>query len=343
MRFAVLHHVESDGETGEQLSDAAVYADVLAQVRLADALGFEIAWVAEHHFSAAKGRASSPLLFLTHLAAHTRTIHVGSAVLPAPFYQALRLAEEIAMTDVLTGGRLACGISSSGVPDEMRAFSVSQSGKHARLRESLIFLREAWAGRPVSNPVAPADSPVTIVPRPLADLQQRIWVAASSRGAAEVAGSLGYHLLLPSLRPVTASAVHANVYRAALAASGCPVAGHNVQVTQHLVLHEHHESAIRIAEPIVRAYYDRYTRSGAVERLADESLPSIMARINFLAGGPEAVAGRIRELRDALGLTHVAFQSRLIGLSGQEVQRGLELVMTRVAPLLGSEVASSVR
>ncbi len=342
MRFAVLHHLESDGD--QQLSDASVYAEVLGQVRFAEELGFEIAWVAEHHFSASKGRAPSPLLYLTHLAANTRSIHAGSAVLPAPFYQPLRLAEEIAMTDVLTGGRLACGLSSSGVPDEMRVFRAAQAGKHERLRESLLFLQRAWSGTPVTNPDTPDEPPVTIVPRPLDDLQQRIWVAASSRGAAQVAGELGFHLLLPSLRPLAASAEHAQAYRAALEAGGHTVAGHNVQVTQHLVLHDDHETAMRMAEPVVRAYYDRYTRSGAVDRLADESLPAIMARINFLVGGPEAVAGQLVNVIETLGLTHVAVQSRLVGLTDLQVRRGLELLMTKVAPLIGAgEPASTGR
>ncbi len=338
MRFAVLHHLESDGD--QQLSDAAVYAEVLGQIRLADELGFEIAWVAEHHFAASKGRAPSPLLVLTHLAANTRSIHTGSAVLPAPFYQPLRLAEEIAMTDVLTGGRLECGISSSGVPDEMRAFRVTQAGKHERLRDSLLFLRQAWSGVPVAIPDTPGEPPVTVVPCPLDGLQRRIWVAASSRGAAEVAGALGYHLLLPSLRPLAASAEHASLYRTALAAGGHPAEGHHLQVTQHLVLDDDHETAMRIAEPVVRAYYGRYTRSGAVERLADESLPAIMARINFLAGGPEAVAGQLLRVAETLGLTHIAVQSRLIGLTDRQVRRGLELLMTKVAPLLGARAAA---
>jgi len=211
MQLAVLHHLETTGDDAV----AAVYAEVAEQVRLADDLGFAIAWVAEHHFSTARGLVPEPLLFLLHLAGQTRSIRVGSAVLPAPFYHPLRLAESVALTDVLTGGRLACGISSSGVPDEMRAFGVSQDGKHDRLRESLRWLRRAWSGETIQLP--DSESSVTIVPQPSQSVEDMVWVAASTEGAARVAGELGHHLLLPSLRPVPSSAAHVAAYRAELA------------------------------------------------------------------------------------------------------------------------------
>ncbi len=396
MRFAVLHHLESAGD-GETAAD--VYAEVAEQVRAAGDLGFDIAWVAEHHFSAAKGRAPAPLLFLVHLAGQTHRIRLGSAVLPAPFYHPLRLAESVAMADVLTGGRLACGISSSGVPDEMGVFGVAQEGKHERLRAALLWLKRAWAGEAVVLPpdwsagtagdhagaprmgetspttatasasIAGHDAEVSslagdggppgqpdavgrgglpdtapardvhIVPRPLQASGDMVWVAASSAGAARVAGELGHHLLLPSLRPLDASADNAAAYRAALSERDGTVTPRHVQSTMHLVLHEDHAAAMRLAEPVVRAYYERYVASGAVQRIADESLPAIMARINFAAGGPEAVAEQVTRVVDALALTHVAFQSRLIGVSHRQVLRGLELVMERVAPLVRPSVS----
>lgn len=369
--FSVLHHLESAEASAPS---SGIYAEVGEQVRLADELGFDIAWVAEHHFAGTRGRVPAPLLFLVHLAGQTRRIRLGSAVLPAPFYHPLRLAEDVALADVLMAGRLACGISSSAVPDDMRAFGVPQEGKHERLRETLRWLLRAWSGEAVEvspgsatlgstefragaagdggtlrtvaessstgGSAAPADAAggqaprVTIVPAPSQRPEEMVWVAASTEGAAQVAGELGFHLLLPSLRPVPSSARHVGVYRAALAAAGVEFETRKVQNTFHLVIDEDHEAAMRLAEPILRAYYEGYVRSGAVGRLEDESTPSVMARINFVAGGPEAVAEQLARARDALGLTHIAFQSRLNGLSHRQVLRGLELVISKVAPWL---------
>lgn len=329
MPFTVLHHLES---VDLAVPDATIYAEVLEQVRVADELGYAIAWVAEHHFTRVRGRVPAPLLFLVHLAAHTQHIRLGSAVLPAPFYHPLRLAESVALADVLMGGRLECGISSSGVPDEMNVFGVPQEGKHDRLRHTLYWLARAWAGEEVSGLLTGAP-PVTIVPSPVQRPRDMIWVAASTEGAARVAGELGHHLLLPSLRPVASSAKHVAVYREALALRGFDPATRKVQNTFHLVLDDDHDRAMRTAEPILRAYYAGYIRSGAIGRLEDESTEAIMARINFVAGGPEAVAEQLARARDALGLTHIAFQSRLNGLSQRQILRGLELAMAKVAPL----------
>jgi alkanesulfonate monooxygenase SsuD/methylene tetrahydromethanopterin reductase-like flavin-dependent oxidoreductase (luciferase family) len=326
MQFAVLHHLET---AGNDAVDSRVYTEVAEQVRAAGDLGVAVAWVAEHHFATTRGLVPAPLLFLTHLAGQTQDIRLGSAVLPAPFYHPVRLAESVALTDVLTGGRLACGISSSGVPDEMRVFGAAQDGKHDRLRESLRWLRRAWAGEAVE---APGEAgAVTIVPRPVQLIEDMVWVAASTEGAARVAGELGHHLLLPSLRPVPSSAAHVAAYREELAAHGHSAPRH-IQNTFHLVLDDDHDAAMRTAEPIIRSYYERYVQSRAVGRLQDESLPAIMARINFVAGGPGAVAEQLAVAARALGLTHVAVQSRLIGLTHRQVLHGLELLMARVAP-----------
>jgi alkanesulfonate monooxygenase SsuD/methylene tetrahydromethanopterin reductase-like flavin-dependent oxidoreductase (luciferase family) len=331
MQFAVLHHLESVAETPA----ADVYAEVSEQVRLADELGFDAAWFAEHHFGATKGRAPFPLLLLTQLAAQTRQIRLGTAVLPAPFYRPIRLAESVAMADVLMGGRLACGISSSGVPDEMRIFNVAQDGKHEELQKTLKWFRRAWSGEAVVESGAPPETPpIRIVPEPLQRIEDMVWVAASTPEAARVAGSLGHHLLLPSLRPPEVSSANVALYRDCLARAGVAFGSRKLQCTLHLVLEDDHEAAMRTAAPIARFYYERYVANGSVQRLDDESLPAIMRRINFVAGGPGAVAEQVVAIAATLSLTHVAFQSRLIGLPHAKTMRTLELVTSRLAPLL---------
>jgi alkanesulfonate monooxygenase SsuD/methylene tetrahydromethanopterin reductase-like flavin-dependent oxidoreductase (luciferase family) len=102
LRIAVLHHLEGDTEEGWPSSRA--YGEIVEQVRAAEALGYEAVWFAEHHFSATKGRAPNPLLLIARAAAETRRVRLGPAVLLTPYYHPPRLAEDVAMTDVLCGG-----------------------------------------------------------------------------------------------------------------------------------------------------------------------------------------------------------------------------------------------
>ena len=339
LRFSVLHHLEAADGVGPD----AVYGEVCAGVREAEALGYDTVWIAEHHFSAGKGYAPDPLLLLMRLAGETHRIGLGTAVLPAPLYQPLRLAESVAMADRLCGGRLRCGISSGSVADELRVFGLSLEQKHERLREALLWLRRAWSGEAVTRSPAsetdPAAARTPLVPLPAQPLGDLVWLAASTPGAARLAGELGHHLLLPSLGAPDVLAANAAIYREALATAGVALQTRRVQQTVHLIAHDDHATALRLAEPVVRWYYARYLRSGIVAPLADDSLAAIMLRINFVAGGPEAVAERLAALARAQGLTDVAFQARLIGLAPADVSRTLTVAAQDVAPLLAAAAA----
>ena len=99
-------------------SAATVLADTIAMAKEAEGLGFDHLWVAEHHF-ANLSLSPSPLITLSHLAAHTRRIRLGTGVLVLPLQDPMRLAEEIAYVDIVSGGRLDVG--SGRAPRFMRA------------------------------------------------------------------------------------------------------------------------------------------------------------------------------------------------------------------------------
>ena len=105
MKFGVfqLLHSADKGPAKE------VYDNALEQARLADELGFEGIWLAEHHFSS-YGYSPNPLTFAVKIADQTKHIRIGTAVVVLPLYHPLRLAEEIALTDQLTDGRLEVGL-----------------------------------------------------------------------------------------------------------------------------------------------------------------------------------------------------------------------------------------
>src|SRR5689334_8395244 len=85
------------------------YEEIFEQVELVDELGFDIAWFAEHHFSN-YGLSTNPLLVAVRAAERTRQIRLAPAVLVLPFYHPLRLAEDVALADVFSGGRMVVGI-----------------------------------------------------------------------------------------------------------------------------------------------------------------------------------------------------------------------------------------
>src|SRR5437762_9684279 len=115
------------------------YREGLAQIELAEQLGFESAWVAEHHFTTYV-MLPAPLLLLTAAAQRTRTIRLGTAVLPLPFYHPLRLAEDVAMADILSEGRLLVGIGRGYQPYEFAPLGTEFEESIQRFEEALAIL-----------------------------------------------------------------------------------------------------------------------------------------------------------------------------------------------------------
>ena len=97
-----------------------------------------------------------------------------------PLAHPVRLAEEVAMADILMGGRLNCGIGSGGSPDEMQIFRNAQENKHDQLCESLLWLRRAWSGDAVRPPDSSAEdsAALVIVPQPLQRFELAMSVVA---------------------------------------------------------------------------------------------------------------------------------------------------------------------
>jgi alkanesulfonate monooxygenase SsuD/methylene tetrahydromethanopterin reductase-like flavin-dependent oxidoreductase (luciferase family) len=122
---------------------AEVYADALAECRLADELGFHTVWLAEHHFSH-YGICPSLAPLAAAIARETRRARIGTAVVIAPFEHPVRIAEEWAEIDILSGGRLEFGLGRGYQPKEFEGLGVSMEGTRERFDEALDVIRGAW-------------------------------------------------------------------------------------------------------------------------------------------------------------------------------------------------------
>lgn len=122
------------------------YRETLELVRLAEALGFDSAWVSEHHGSS-DGYLPSLLPMLAAFAAVTERIALGTGIVLTPFHDPLRLAEDTAVVDQLSGGRLILGLGVGWRKEEFRMFGVPVAERAQRTTETIEVLRRAWSGR----------------------------------------------------------------------------------------------------------------------------------------------------------------------------------------------------
>jgi probable F420-dependent oxidoreductase len=133
----------------DKRSHAELYADTLSLAKIAEGAGFSSFWLAEHH-GATDGYNPALLPFLSAVAASTSSIEIGTAVMLAPFHNPLRVAEDAAVVDNVSNGRLNLGLGLGWAPHEYRMFGADPKGRGKRLEEFVKVLRLAWTGEPFS-------------------------------------------------------------------------------------------------------------------------------------------------------------------------------------------------
>ena len=127
-------------------TDADAFREGFALAEAADEWGLDAAWLAEFHFVPDRSVLSSPITVATAIAARTRRIRIGFAVYVLPLNHPLRIAEEIATLDQVSGGRIDFGIGRSGFTWFYEGYAVPYAESQGRFEESLAILREAWRG-----------------------------------------------------------------------------------------------------------------------------------------------------------------------------------------------------
>jgi alkanesulfonate monooxygenase SsuD/methylene tetrahydromethanopterin reductase-like flavin-dependent oxidoreductase (luciferase family) len=304
-------------------------AQVEEQVIAADRLGFAAIYLAEHHFTE-YGRMPAPLAFLARLSALTEHIDLGAAVVEAPYYHPLRLAEEAALVDRMSGGRLRLGIGSGAAnkPLEFSRFGITLEDKSPRTLEITEIVRQALTNNLVNfegtyfsyQDVALALEPV----RPVSEL---LWMAASAKSIA-YAGSNSMPVLLP--RPVAESTIRETIagYRAALPA-GSP--GY-ISALRFTFVGETKAEALEMA----RTTFQRYAKYDAgVDwdgRTSGSEYEGICNHLKFVAGTADEVEAQIRLWASDLGVDEIMCQMYAAGTRREDALRSMELFARDVMP-----------
>ncbi|GAA1997600.1 putative FMN-dependent luciferase-like monooxygenase [Brevibacterium samyangense] len=339
------------------------YRFALDQIARAEDLGFDSAWVAQHHFSGAEGGLPSPLVFLSHAAARTRSIRLGTGIITLPMENPVRLAEDAAVLDVLSGGRLEIGVGSGGNPQSFPAFGTTFEERHPRFDENLRVLRTLFDGHELGtgHRLYPAVSGPTAAEAggtsssPASALSARIWQATFSAPGAEKAGAAGDGLMLSRTQPRPDEVASAEALR-----SGAP--GFSLSDIQQPVVDAYTRALPAGATPRILASRTAFAvdprdraevlgRTAAVLRgvaprlfgfeadeLSDEEL--LLASDTYF-GTPDEILERMAQDAILGQATEVSFQVHSVPATHEETLRSLELLGTEVVPVLRSEFTAS--
>lgn len=325
MRFSVFS--VADHYPGEPRTIREFYAQILDEIELADELGFSAFFLAEHHFHE-YGLVPSPPTLLGAAAGRTRRIGLGVAVSVLPFHQPLVAAEEYAMLDQISGGRLVLGVGSGYLKHEFEGFYLAPWEKRARFDEALQIMLQAWQGKPFSyHGLYHHVENTRIAVTPLQKPHPPVWVAILRPEAAYHVGKQGQNIMLipyatcetkDDLKSVINE--HHQGYTEAAHAERSDIA-----VALHTYVSESPASARAEAEEALDRYV--HSRLYAKRRSYDE----LEAAGLILFGDAEQVSNRIREL-EAAGMNHLMILVDFGALQPERVRASLQRFAREVMP-----------
>ncbi|MCB1739453.1 MAG: LLM class flavin-dependent oxidoreductase [Gammaproteobacteria bacterium] len=293
-----------------------VYARALQRIEIMDKTGYDAVWLAEHHFTDYSVCPSVHLMGM-HVAAKTRSLRIGTAVSLAALYHPLRLAEEVAMLDVLSDGRVNWGAGRGFDPQEFKTFGVPLPQSKERFREAVDIVLAAWTRERLDwRSEQWCFEDVEVLPKPLQQPHPPMWVAAGSPDAVQWAGEQGYSVMLGPHGDFQQVATHRNNFLATLQANGHSSANREIPMARLIAVaatdREAEQVARRGAGWIVATYKNESKGTANPVKTVEvdgrrQSLDPIDRYLQDVAiwGSPERVLDTLYRLEEEMHLGYL--------------------------------------
>ena len=320
------------------------FLEHLDEVVMAEKMGLDSVWMAEYHFAPERSLLSSPLTIGTAIASRTERIRIGGAVIVVPLIHPLRLAEEAAILDHISNGRLEFGIGRSALTMFYRGFNMDYAETRDRFFEGLDVVVKAWTNETFSHHGQYWDfDDVTLVPKPYQKPHPPIRVGTFSPETFALLGGMGYNISLFFTGPMAPVKESLNEYRKAWKEAGHPGEG-NANMRLPVYVAETAEKAL--SEPKFSVKHQQeydyrvtsrfMTGAERVERAkATATLPydELLQGGRFMYGTPEAVKERIHEFEEELGVSGLIMEFNFGGqIPYDRVLNSMRLFTEKVMP-----------
>jgi alkanesulfonate monooxygenase SsuD/methylene tetrahydromethanopterin reductase-like flavin-dependent oxidoreductase (luciferase family) len=319
MEFGILFTSHPNTET-EPYPHRDVHARVTREILRADGLGFDYAWIAEHHFSNQYGIMPDVFVYAAYLAALTKRIKIGTAVVTLPLANPLRVAENTAFVDILSGGRFALGLGSGYRQYEFDGFGVDFEARRDIQEEALPLLMEIFQKKRVDHVGrhlhAKVDGEYELFPQSIQQPHPPIFLAGATERSIGMAGKMGFGLMLSTWTSFDGLAKQVKQYRAALeetpaALRGNPARGH-VDIARWVYVAESDAKARAESEAGLlrhQAHFASGHTSGYLGTVASGGAGArdydTLSRDIILHGSPVTVIDKIERLRAMTDATSI--------------------------------------
>lgn len=340
MKFGLLFGHQTPPASG--IAPADTYRDMLDCLPRAEELGFNSAFQASHHVQK-DGFCPSPMIAMAGAAAVTERMRIGTTVLLVPLYAPLKLAEDVAVLDNLSGGRFVFGVAPGYVSEEFAAHDVPREERVGRFEEALDLMVKAWTEERFAfegKYYRVGEAQVT--PKPVQRPHPPIWYGVSAKGSLRRAVARRAIQVMSPRHGVAELKEHYAPYEAAAADAGW-VPPERPIIRQVFVAATDAEAEELAAPAIDHLYRELY---GAASAAGDRVLRSDDGRViestdqvafetlkkRYIIGTPERVIGMVKEYEKGVRPTEMICWMHMPGIRGADAAASMELFAREVMP-----------
>lgn len=316
-----------------------LYAEMLDEISMAEEMGFDSAWLTEHHFLK-DGYCPSMMVAAAAIAARTKKIRIGTGVLLMPLHDPVRVAEDAAVVDLISGGRLILGIGLGYRPEEFAGFGRALKERRGRMEESLEILNNSWQDKPFTfdGKYYKLEN-VNVTPKPV----QRpipIWIGAFTEPAIRRAARIGAPLYVPAIGIIPIVKYLFDMHGSLLREYGRNPEDFEKPLVREIYISDKTSDKIweKIKENVTYTAKGYASWGSMVDRegnlLSDPNDPVLydIAREQSIIGTPEECIETIKRYKDALPVNNLICRFKFPGISHDEAVRSMKLFVEKVLP-----------
>ncbi len=337
---------------GNALPDAEVYRQELRLAEMAEPCGFDSIWSVEHHFTDYT-MCPDVLQFLTYMAGKTHHVKLGTMVLVLPWHDPMRVAEQIALLDHLSGGRLILGLGRGLARVEYEGFRVDQNEGRQRFVEYAQLVLDGLEKGYIEGGVTLQQPRRDIRPSPLKSFRGRTYAAAVSPESMPIMAKLGVGLLVIPQKPWDIVqkdfAIYHQVYRETNGTEAPPplcggfffvdenadraeeMAYTHIGAYYHTAMQHYEMTADHFGTQTGYEFYRQVTNH--IGRLGTDKAAQDFARL-MPWGTPAQVLEKLAAIRDIIGMNGVMCHFSYAGMPYDEAERNLQCFVKHVLPEL---------
>ena len=309
------------------------YREALEEVIRAEDLGFDSVWMEEHH-SVTNHYWPSPLPVLAGFATRTSRLVLGTDIIVAAFHHPVRLAEDIAMLDVISNGRLVLGIAIGYKPDEFALYGVALEKRGARFEEQLAIMKGLWTQERIQFNGTYYTLEGRLEPKPVQKPHPPVWVGGWGDITLRRAATLADNWIPGPTADLTRLLAGKKQFLERRRAAGL-AAPTEWPLTRDVIIADTDQRARELAEEHIMVAYRREYAGGWRHPFIDASVATDLDKLmedRFIIGGPEQCVRLLRRFVEQYGMTHLICRMFFPGMPHAHIMRGLELLAREVMP-----------